>query len=200
MNEHKPWRKPVAFLLCSSLVAYGLACTTQLSTVPVVSKPGTTTTIILVRNAERNEGFDPPLNAEGRIRAEVLLDVLGQNGVTAVYCRALQRNIQTAQPLADLLGLELNVISELSLIDTKAFANQFVDEVLEFHAGGVVLLIGNIGPVTDTQSGNLQEVYARLGGTGEPPVRYQDLYTAVVTEAGDVNFIEAAYGVPSTLD
>ena len=50
------------------------------------------------------------------------------------------------------------------------------------------------------QSGSLQEVYARLGGTDRPPVRYEDFYTAVVPEQGPVRFIKAAYGGPSSLD
>jgi hypothetical protein len=176
------------------------ACNTQLSTVPARSVPGTTTTIILVRHAERPEGLDPALNAEGRQRAAALADALDQNGVTAIYTPDLRRNRETAAPLAERLDLDVNLIGALQIADTKALANQFVDEVLEVHAGGVVLWIGNTGPITPTQSGNLQEIYARLGGDGRAPIRYQDMYIAVISDEDDVRFIETEYGGPSSLD
>jgi hypothetical protein len=189
-----------ALLLCGGLLVHGIACTTRLSTAPVISQPSTTTTILFVRHAERDEGLDPPLNAEGLARAQALLSALGENGVTAIYSPDLHRNLQTAQPLADMVGLKVNLIPDAALLDTRAFANQFVDEILAFHAGGVVLFVGNIGPVIGEQSGNLQETYWRLGGTGDPPVRYQDMYAAVITETADVHFIKATYGGPSSLD
>ncbi len=59
-------------------------------TPPIVSQPGTTTTIIMVRHAERDVGNDPPLNIEGLARAQKLADVLGQNGVTtSSFCDLL---------------------------------------------------------------------------------------------------------------
>ncbi|HRX83824.1 MAG TPA: histidine phosphatase family protein [Phycisphaerae bacterium] len=176
------------------------SCNTQLSTVPVISQPGTTTTIILTRHAERPEGLDPSLTDEGRQRAQALADALADHGVTAIYAPDLNRMRETAAPVAAALGLEVNVVSAVQIADTKAFANQFVDEVLDLHAGGVVLYIGSTGPVTDAQSGNLQELYARLGGTGRAPTRYQDLYVAIIPEAGNVHWIKTEYGGPSSLD
>ncbi|MEK6677700.1 MAG: phosphoglycerate mutase family protein [Planctomycetota bacterium] len=191
------WRTCCCSLFCANLV---LAGCTPLSTVPVTSQAGTTTTVLLVRHAERNEGLDPPLNAEGEIRAVALADVLQFNGVTAIYCPDLIRNIQTCEAVADRLGLDVNVIGADRLADTRALANELVDEILDLHAGGVVLFVGNTGPVVAEQSGNLQELYARLGGMGEPPIRYQDFYTVVIPEEGDPHFIEATYGGISSLD
>jgi len=173
---------------------------TSLSTVPVQSQPGTTTTLIIVRHAERDEGLDPPLNAEGVVRAAALADVLKGNGVTAIYCPDLIRNRQTCDAVAEVLGLQVNVIGAERLADTRALANELVDETTRLHAGGVVLFVGNTGPILADQSGNLQELYARLGGTGSPPTRYQDLYVAIIPEEGPVHFIEATYGGPSSLD
>lgn len=184
-----------------ALFAISMGSCTPLSTVPVNSEAGTTTTIIIVRHAERDEGLDPPLNAEGITRAAALANVLQNNGVTAIYCPDFIRNRETCDDVEEALGLTSNVISQLRLTDTKALANELVDEILELHAGGVVLFVGNTGPVVEgVQSGNLQELYARLGGTGTPPIRYQDLYVAIIPEEGDVHFIEATYGGSSSLD
>ena len=56
--------------------------------------------IILVRHAERDPGLDPPLNTEGIARAQILADVLGQNGVTAIYTMESIRNRETAHRLS----------------------------------------------------------------------------------------------------
>jgi hypothetical protein len=154
----------------------------------------------MVRHAERNEGLDPPLNEEGQARAEALANALSENGVTAIYAIDLIRNRDTAQPLADRLGLTIHLITQVEALDTKAVANNFVNEVLADHAGGTVLFVGNIGPVNEVQSGNLQELYARLGGTIDPPTFYEDLYMALIPEEGPVRFVKAAYGGPSSLD
>jgi hypothetical protein len=155
----------------------------------------------MVRHAERNEGLDPPLNEEGAIRAEALADRLEDEGVTAIFFPELIRNRQTAEPLADRVDPVLRSYSSVEVGDTKALANSFVDEVLREHAGGFVLWIGNTGPVIENvQSGNLQEIYARLGGTGNPPIRYADFYEIILNDDRAPTFIEGTYGGASSLD
>lgn len=203
MRLNRDGRRRVRFFACLLLCSgWGVFSCTPLSTDPVSSQAGTTTTIVIVRHAEKlDDSLDPPLNDEGFARAAALADVLKGNGVTAIYCPDLVRNRQTCAPVEEALGLTANVISQLRLADTKALANELVDEILTQHAGGVVLFVGNTGPAIEgVQSGNLQELYARLGGTGTPPVKYRDLYVAIVPEEGDVHFIEATYGGSSSLD
>lgn len=174
---------------------------TPLGTGVVLSPPGTTTTIIIVRHAEREEGFDPPLNAEGLIRAEALADALADAGVTAIFYPDFIRNRQTAEPLAARVNPIIRVYSQFEVADTKALANAFVQEVLADHAGGVVLWIGNTGPaIENVQEGNLQEIYTRLGGTGYPPVQYQSLYTIVLHDDMPPTITMGTYGGPSSLD
>lgn len=191
----------VSHMVALAAVALTTLSCVPLTSAPVNSRPGTTTTIIIVRHAERDEGLDPPLNAEGVIRAAALADVLKQNGVTAIYCADFLRNRQTCDAVGEMLGITSNLVSQARLALTKTLANDLVNEILDLHAGGVVLWVGNTGPAIEgVQSGNLQELYARLGGTGTPPVRYRDLYIAIIPEEGDVHFIEASYGGNSSLD
>ena len=200
MMRLRALRHVVAPMAAAVLVS-GVTCA-DLGTDPVSSAAGTTTTLIIVRHCERDAGFDPPLNAEGIARAQVLASVLAENGVSALYCSDFVRNVQSLEPVAALLGLEINRIPQLQLLDTKAFANNFVDTILPMHAGETVLWCGNTGPVLEEQSGNIQELYARLGGTGTAPIRYQDFTVVVIPEegAGDVRFIKASYGGESSLD
>ena len=173
----------------------------NIPTPPITSQPGTTTTIIMVRHAERDPGTDPPLNAEGQARAQVLSNILEQNGVTAIYTVNYIRNRQTVQPLADKLGLTPALIDPARLLDTKNLANQLVTEWLSKHAGGVVLWVGNVGTTTG-QNGTLADIYSLFGGTGAPPNRYQDMTIFVVPESskGKPSIIRTTYGPPSSLD
>jgi hypothetical protein len=159
----------------------------------------TTTTIILVRHAERDPGADPPLNAEGQRRAQALLTALGENGVTAIHCTDLQRNRETVQPLAEALGLSPHLINPARYVNTTVTADELVNEILAGERGGTVLLCGNIGSVLDTP-GILEQVYRRLGGTGEVPHRYRDLFVVLVPADGAARFIKAEYGGVSSLD
>ncbi len=175
-------------------------CGTEIPRGQINSPRGTTTTVILIRHAERNEGLDPPLNEEGRARAQVLVDVLGNNGVTSIYSPDLIRNRQTVEPLAEALGLPINVVPVEGFANTPAVADELVRTVINTHAGGVVLIVGNIGPVTPLQRGLNEEVYRRLGGTGTSPDRYQDMYIINIPDEGPARFIRTIYGEPSSLD
>jgi hypothetical protein len=183
-------------LLLLALVACGF------TTPPIISKPGTTTTIILVRHAERDPGLDPPLNAEGLTRANRLAQALGENGVTAIYSTDYLRNRQTAEPLATRLGLTVGLIAVAELANTQALAAKLATEFLEKHAGGVVLLIGNVGSPILGQRGILEDMYRLFGGLESPPNRYQDLTIVVVPEAGKSapHIIRTTYGGNSSLD
>jgi hypothetical protein len=182
--------------LMVGLVACGFA------TPPIISQPGTTTTIIMVRHAERDPGYDPPLNTEGLARAQKLADVLGQNGVTAIYATDYERNRQTAAPLATKLGLTVGLIAVTELTNTQALAANLTTEFLGKHAGGVVLLVGNVGSPTFGTRGVLEDMYRLFGGIGDAPNRYQDMTIIVVPESGKgaPKIIRTIYGSPSSLD
>jgi hypothetical protein len=189
-------RLTIGLLLLLGLVGCGF------TTPPIVSQPGTTTTIIMVRHAERDAGYDPPLNTEGVARAQKLSEVLGQNGVTAIYATDYERNRQTAAPLATKLGLSVALIAVTELTNTQALASNLATEFLNKHAGGVVLLVGNVGSPTFGTRGILEDLYRLFGGTGDAPNRYQDMTVIVVPESGKgaPRIIRTIYGSPSSLD
>ena len=181
------------------LIFAGLISCSSVSEVPVQSRPGTTTTIILLRHAERIKNGDQDktgsyLRPEGRVRAQRLVDAVGDMDVTAIYSPDLGRNLETVQPLADHLGLKVNIIRRSRLSNTPRLANEFVEKVLSEHAGGVVVWVGNASAPVGPLGGNLQRIYQRLGGTGEPPVRYGDLYIISVPDKGPVRITESRFG------
>ncbi len=169
------------------------------STAPLNSAPGTTTAIVIIRHAERDPGEFVPLNDEGFQRREALKSALEEQGVTAIYCTDTLRNRQTVEPLAELLGLSVQLVNPLRLIDPEPLADELVNEMLANHAGGTVLFCGNVGSSFGTMGIN-EAIYRRLGGSGRPPGRYQDMYIAVVPDEGATRFIKTEYGGPSSLD
>ena len=148
---------------------------------PIASPPGTLTTVILVRHAERTT-VTKALTDAGRVRARDLRDTLAGENITAIYSPDFPRNPDTARPLAEYLSQEIRVVR--GDVDASAL----VDTFLSRHAGGTVLWVGNMD--------NLKTLFARLGGRGEPPGNYDDLYFVTVNDQGETRTHRSRYGAP----
>ncbi|WP_229407884.1 SixA phosphatase family protein [Massilia puerhi] len=99
--ENTPMRLPsihLARLLRTSLLSVailipGMAC----------AEP---TAIYLVRHGEKaSTGQDPALTAQGQLRAQNIATILHRSGIQAIFSTPTARTLQTAQPLAQQLGL-----------------------------------------------------------------------------------------------
>ncbi|WP_373514321.1 phosphoglycerate mutase family protein [Persicitalea sp.] len=66
-------------------------------------------TLYLVRHAEKasQPASDPPLTAEGEVRAQVLADTLLEKNIKHIYSTNTTRTRATAVPLAEKLGLTI---------------------------------------------------------------------------------------------
>jgi phosphohistidine phosphatase SixA len=179
----------VAVLLSVLSLLVGCATTSEDETRSYQSPPGTKTTIILLRHAGRDiysGEADDPLTWDGRRRAQRLPEVIGDLGVSAIYCTNLRRNRETAQPLADNLGLKLNLVSQSRLYDYKKLSRDLLNTFLTEHAGGVVVWVGNLR--------NLEEMYELLDGTGSPPTEYGDVFIIVVPDVKPPRIKKMRYG------
>ena len=177
----------VLFFVLSLLV--GCATTSEDEARSYQSAPGTKTTIILLRHAGRDiySGEpDDPLTWDGRRRAQLLPEVIGDLGVSAIYCTNLRRNRDTAQPLADHLGLKLNLVSQSRLYDYKKLSRDLLNTFLTEHAGEVVVWVGNIR--------NVEEMYNLLDGTGSPPTEFGDVAIIVVPDVQPPRIKKMRYG------
>ena len=147
----------------------------------IPSKPGTTTTVLLIRHVERDNFFN--ITAQGRERAKALVDTVSDMGITAIYSPDLERNLDTVRPLARHLGIDITLTPRIS----KPTVDKIVREILASHAGEVVLLVGN-------GSGNVRSLHHRLGGTGVRPYQYGDLYIYTIPDQGSVVVVKSRYG------
>lgn len=168
--------RTIAAILALAMLLGGCATTV------LHSKPGTSTTVILTRHADRDHDAEV-LNARGSERAQALIAAVSEYRVTAIYSPDVRRNLDTVRPLAQHLGIDITLTPVVSLFAAEAIA----EEILTRHAGGVVVYAGNA-------SGNIQAVYRHLGGTGTAPVEYGDLYVMTVPDQGPATVVRKRYG------
>lgn len=140
-----------------------------------------TTTVILIRHAERDNFF--VVTPKGHERARALIDAVGEMDITTIYSPDLQRNLDTVTPLARYLGIEITLIPRF----TKSTIDKLAGEILVKHRGEAILLVGN-------GAGNLRMLHQRLGGAGDGPYPYGDLFIYTIPEQGTVKVIKSRYG------
>ncbi len=163
------------------LVFGALACQTS----SVNDSADGITTIVLVRHAEKElVGDDPDLTAAGAERAAALSHVLGEVDVSAVYSTPFARTRNTAMPLANLLGLEVNVVAP-----GQSFAADMAAIVRSRHLGETVVIVSH--------SNTTPEIIGALGVTPTPTIEddeYDDLYLVMIAPTGQVSLLPLRYG------
>jgi hypothetical protein len=142
---------------------------------PAGPAPGVTTTVILLRHAERPT-FGENLTEAGRARAAALPAAVAKYDIAAIYSPDMARNRETARPLAEARGLVIKTVNEWDALD----------HMLNEQPGKVVMWVGN--------TGNLTKIYEQLGGTGRPPVGYGDLFIVAVREGRAATVTESHFG------
>jgi len=191
MDPAKKFRRILGVAVICLVLAVLAGCSTSPAgpALSVQSPPGTKTTVILLRHAGRDMNLDVPdpgLTWRGRRRAKELVEALGDKGVTAIYCSNLRRNRQTAQPLADHLGLKPNIVYTSRLSRPEKLASELLDEFLTKHTGGVVVWVGNLR--------NVEEMYKMVDGTGSPPTKYGTLAIVIIPDVTPPRIRKLTYG------
>lgn len=132
--------------------------------------------IYLVRHGEKaSMGQDPELTPQGQARAQAIATILSRTGITAVFSTPTQRTRQTAQPLAQRIGLEVQ------LYDPRA-PKALVEKVKTLS--GPVLVVGH--------SNTLPELVRLFGGAPGADIgddEYDRLYQLTPTAGGAVRTI-----------
>jgi broad specificity phosphatase PhoE len=111
-----------------------------------VSAAAARPTIFLVRHAEKaaNGGVDPDLSSAGRHRAQRLANVLKDARISAIFVTELRRTRQTAAPLAQMLGLNPQVVP----------SNNSPLLIARLHASsGNILVVGHSNTIPDVIRG-----------------------------------------------
>ena len=162
------------------------------------------TTVFLVRHAERSEfpctRNDPSckfecnecLSSPGKARAEQLVHVLSEAKIEAIYSTPTHRTKETAEPLADFLGLEVTTL-EIGP-NVNDFPRKIAKKVKE-HIGQRLLIVSHSG-------GPLRVAAIINELNGDPnacPIGndYDNLCLVILDGSGESEVINLHYGVPS---
>ena len=139
---------------------------------------------MFIRHGERNAPTptnpDPHLNTAGKARAKSLIHVFGQAGIKAIYRSYFARSKETAQPLANHLGLSAIEMDE---------ALQIKNDILANHTGQTVLVIGHSDTVPD--------IINRLGGANLPIINdreFDNLFVVKVFGPSRASMTRLKYG------
>jgi phosphohistidine phosphatase SixA len=156
------------------------------------------TTVIFVRHADTDAAMagpddDPPLNAHGRQRAELLADFLQSidvvAGVNAIYASDKRRTQETAAPLAKRLNLPVEIADHR---ETEGF----IARVMREHSGDVVLIVSHsntIAPLIDELHGS-----KRLPPFA--PDDYDEVYIVISPWPGKVKTLRLQYPEPAAVE
>ena len=152
-----------------------------------------TTTMIFVRHAEKalEPADDPGLSPAGQARAaelaRQLVDADVVAGIDAIYSTPYRRTLETAQPVADALELEINHYEPM---DYEAV----LERILKDHKGKIILVVGH--------SNTLGPLMAELGASKKvPPIaedEYDNIYVVAIPWFGKTKTIRLRYGRPYT--
>ncbi|MEM9689746.1 MAG: phosphoglycerate mutase family protein [Pseudomonadota bacterium] len=175
-------RRRVQVLVLYTAIALGLAW---------FFESQATTTLIFVRHADKAvlPADDPALSPAGLQRAaelaRQLVDADVVAGIDAVYATPYRRAQETAQPVADALGLP---ITAYDAADTE----QVLDDILDRHKGKIVLVVGH--------SDTIPNLIANLGASKNvPPIadnEYDNIYLISIPWFGKTKTIRMRYGQP----
>lgn len=131
----------------------------------------------LVRHAERADAGmddqpDPDLSDIGRARAEELARFLGEAGITVIHSTPFRRTMQTAMPLAQALGLEIQSYDPRDASSMEAF-HELVRtpgrHLVVGHSNTTPALVAELGgdPVSEIAVEEYDRIYLlQLGSDG----------------------------------
>lgn len=143
------------------------------------------TTVIVVRHAEKNiepNNPDPDLSPAGQARAQELVRMFSATGVNAIYATQFKRTQQSVKPLADRLGLPVNVV------DSKK-TSDLVNQILTANRGQVVVVAGH--------NNTAPEIVGALGGGTFPVIpenEFDNMFIVTIYRFGRAKVVKIKYG------
>lgn len=140
-------------------------------------------TVILVRHAERAGGIDPSvgISEAGQCRAKVPAGMLADAKVRGIYASEVARTQQTAEPLAQKLGLRPEVVPQKDI-------DSLVAKLRAGAAGGTVLVVGH--------SNTIPAIVERLSGGAPPPMgdsEYDRLFVVTLVGSSQAKVLTLRY-------
>jgi probable phosphoglycerate mutase len=177
--RNKNFSRGLIFLVISLL----MACS-QLQERSDPNNPSKALTVFLVRHGEKvDQSRDPELSPAGYVRAATLAHALQNADIQHVHSTEYIRTLKTAEPLASIQGLEVEVYDPSEL---KTFAEKLR------QTGGRHLVVGH----SNTTPRMVELLGGEPGSEIHEPDEYDRLYLLTIDSSGAVGTILLRYGVP----
>ncbi len=144
--------------------------------------------VILVRHGEKVSETDERLTEAGHARAARLAAMLKDAGVKAVYSTDTERTKGTVQPLADALGLKVQIYDTGTGMKRQYDSKPFIDTLRRDNAGDIVVVAGH--------SNTIPELLKALGCPGElkiAPDEYDNIFVVVPKGDGTATLVRMRY-------
>lgn len=179
MAQRRPWNMPgvlklAILILCTAILVLGYLYFYS----PV-------TTVILVRHAEKKiepDNPNPALSPAGEERSRELMRMLANSGISAIYVTQYQRTQQTAQPLADRLGLKTTQVESSN-------PQEVARQIKASRAQGSILVVGH--------NSTVPAIIAALGGGNYPVIpetEYDNMYVVTLYRVSKAKTLHLKYG------
>jgi broad specificity phosphatase PhoE len=149
------------------------------------------TVVVVVRHAEKaaDGGNDPSLSDAGVKRAQELVELAEEAGVTAIYTTQYKRAMETARPLSARLSVPVSAV-EINRENAGTYTSKLAKDVLAKHAGQVILIIGH--------SNTVPEIVEALGGKRPAAIddatEFDRVFVVIVPKSGGAKVIKTRYG------
>ncbi len=160
-------RRHLGLMALSFAVLTGCALDPERVTIPKDTK------LIVLRHADRN---GEELSREGIARAKALVDALEGVHIDAIYSPNIQRNLDTAAPLAEARSLSV----------TRIPYDNIARRLVDGSEGKTIVWVGN--------KGNLADIWESLNAEDPAPLEYGDLFTVERGTLGGVTVTRARFG------
>jgi 2,3-bisphosphoglycerate-dependent phosphoglycerate mutase len=147
------------------------------------------TTVLIVRHAEKaSDAEDSPLTEAGTQRAQALVGVVGDAGVSSIYSTQFKRNLDTAKPLSERLGITVTEVP-VNLQNPGNYGKTLAGTIKEKHSGQTVVVVGHGNTIESIVEG----LTGRAASLGD--IQYNDFFIITIPPAGTARVIRAKYGL-----
>src|SRR5919112_5271678 len=101
--------------------------------------PAGSTVVLVVRHAEKaSDAADSPLTEAGHQRAQALVRAAEDAGVSAIYSTQFKRNLDTARPVSERLGVAVTQAPIADLSQPGDYGKVLAGEIVSKHRGRTV--------------------------------------------------------------
>ncbi len=155
--------------------------------------PAATTTVIVVRHAEKatDDPRDPSLTQAGRERALALRDALKDASISAIYATQYKRNRQTAEPLALQFGLTV-IERPVNSSNSATYPADIAREVLAANRGKTVVVVGHSNTVPQ-----IVQAFSGVPVKALEDSEYDHIFIVEVPASGAPRLVNVRFGRPA---